>query len=107
LVENNRVTMERLLARGIEAVDFWRDFHPACNAREFPEAAKLRSSIVEIPCHQDLSLETMAKIVNVVRDVISGKNASPTRRSDQGLTTKPNPASDKSQQARTAAGYAV
>jgi dTDP-4-amino-4,6-dideoxygalactose transaminase len=79
LVENNRVTMERILARGIEAVDFWRDFHPACNAQEFPEAAKLRTSIVEIPCHQELTLETMAKIVNVVRDVMSGANASAAR----------------------------
>ena len=86
LVQNNRATMEKLLARGIEAVDFWRDFHPACDAREFPEAAKLRTSIVEIPCHQDLTLETMAKIVNAVREVLmaeltpAGNTSQPTRR---------------------------
>jgi dTDP-4-amino-4,6-dideoxygalactose transaminase len=83
--------MERLLARGIEAVDFWRDFHPACNAREFPEVAKLRTSVVEIPCHQDLTLETMEKIVNVVRDVMS----------------EANPAYGTSRQMRKAATYAV
>jgi dTDP-4-amino-4,6-dideoxygalactose transaminase len=92
LVDDNRETVERLLARGIEAVNFWRDFHPACDAREFPEAAKLRTSVVEIPCHQDLTLETMAKIVNVVRDI---------------LTFDPNPAHGKSQQIRRATGYAV
>jgi perosamine synthetase len=92
LVEDNRETVERLLARGIEAVNFWRDFHPACNAREFPEVAMLRTSIVEIPCHQDLTLETMAKIVNVVRDV---------------LTTEANRAHDESQQTLRATGYAV
>ena len=92
LVENNRVTMERLLARGIEAVDFWRDFHPACNAQEFPEVAKLRTSIVEIPCHQDLTLGTMAKIVSTVRDV---------------LATESTSAYDNSNQTRTAARYAV
>jgi perosamine synthetase len=91
LVENNRVTMERLMARGIEAVDFWRDFHPACNAQEFPDAAKLRTSVVEIPCHQDLTLETMAKIVNAVRDV---------------LTAEPSFVYGKSETQR-AAGYAV
>jgi perosamine synthetase len=92
LVEDNRATMERLLARGIEAVDFWRDFHPACDAREFPETAKLRTTIVEIPCHQDLTLETMAKIVKIVREVI---------------TMEPTLAYGKSQRARRAAGYAV
>ena len=92
LVENNQATMEKLLARGIEAVDFWRDFHPACDAREFPETAKLRTSIVEIPCHQDLTLETMAKMVHVVREV---------------LKTAPTPAYNKSEPTRTEADYAV
>jgi dTDP-4-amino-4,6-dideoxygalactose transaminase len=75
LVEDNREIVERLLARGIEAVNFWRDFHPTCNDREFPEAAKLRTSVVEIPCHQDLTLKTMAKIVNVIRDVLAVEGA--------------------------------
>jgi hypothetical protein len=79
LVEDNRATVKQLLAGGIEAVHFWRDFHPACDAREFPEVAKLRSSIVEVPCHQDLTLATMAKIADVVRDVIRGADASPAR----------------------------
>lgn len=92
LVKDNRGMMQRLVARGIEAVDFWRDFHPACNAREFPEVAKLRTSIVEIPCHQDLTLETMAKIVSVVRNV---------------LITELNPAYSRSKQIPRAAGYAV
>jgi dTDP-4-amino-4,6-dideoxygalactose transaminase len=92
MVEDNRATVERLLARGIEAVNFWRDFHPACNAREFPEAAKLRTSVVEIPCHQDLTPETMSKMVGVVRDV---------------LAAEPNPAFVQSQQTQKVAGYAV
>jgi len=68
LVEDNRSTVERLVARGIEAVDFWRDFHPACPGDEFPEVARLRTSMVEIPCHQDLTPRTMAKIVTCVRE---------------------------------------
>jgi perosamine synthetase len=76
LVEDNRSTVERLVARGIEAVDFWRDFHPACPAAEFPEVARLRTSVMEVPCHQDLSLRTMAKIATCVRDVLTSERQS-------------------------------
>ena len=80
LVEDNRLTSERLVARGIETVDFWRDFHPACPAAEFPEVAMLRTSVMEIPCHQDLTLRTMARIAECVRDVLTqdpaGRSAS-------------------------------
>ncbi|HYV20167.1 MAG TPA: DegT/DnrJ/EryC1/StrS family aminotransferase [Verrucomicrobiae bacterium] len=75
LVQDNRATVARLLARGIEAVDFWRDFHPACPAAEFPEVSRLRTGMMEVPCHQDLSLATMEKIAASVRDVLSGTDA--------------------------------
>jgi len=71
LVEDNRSTVERLVARGIEAVDFWRDFHPACPPAEFPEVALLRRSMMEIPCHQDLSLRTLARVATSVREVLT------------------------------------
>lgn len=61
----------RLLSRGIETVDFWRDFHPACDPGEFPEAASLRRRIVEIPCHQGLSAEALTLLVEAVRDAVS------------------------------------
>ncbi|HEV8199022.1 MAG TPA: DegT/DnrJ/EryC1/StrS family aminotransferase [Candidatus Polarisedimenticolia bacterium] len=75
LVQDNRATVARLLARGIEAVDFWRDFHPACPAAEFPEVSRLRTGMMEVPCHQDLSLATMEKIAASVRDVLSSTDA--------------------------------
>jgi hypothetical protein len=75
LVEDNRATVARLVARGIEAVDFWRDFHPACPAAEFPEVSRLRTGMMEVPCHQDLSLATMEKIAAGVREVLTGVNA--------------------------------
>ena len=71
LVDDNRSTVEKLIARGIEAVDFWRDFHPACPAAEFPEVATLRRRMMEVPCHQDLTLPTMAKIAACVREVLA------------------------------------
>jgi dTDP-4-amino-4,6-dideoxygalactose transaminase len=71
LVEDNRSTVERLVARGIEAVDFWRDFHPACPAADFPEVAGLRRSMMEVPCHQDLTPRTLARVATCVREVLT------------------------------------
>ncbi|MEW6730931.1 MAG: DegT/DnrJ/EryC1/StrS family aminotransferase [Acidobacteriota bacterium] len=68
VVDNNRTIMQRLLARGVEAVDFWRAFHPACNPAEFPEVAKLRLTILEVPNHQDITAEMMARIVAIIRE---------------------------------------
>jgi dTDP-4-amino-4,6-dideoxygalactose transaminase len=70
LVDDNRRVMEQLVARGIEAVDFWREGHPSCATSGFPDVARLRASVLEIPCHQDLTLETLAAIVDAIRDVL-------------------------------------
>ena len=77
LVPDNRAVVERLLARGIEAVDFWRAFHPACSAAEFPEVARLRTGLMEVPCHQDLSLATMARIADCVREALAPGGVQP------------------------------
>lgn len=71
VVDDKPRVMEELHAAGVHAVDFWRDYHPACNPAEFPEVMKLRSSIVEIPCHQDLDAETMTRVAEVVRNVMT------------------------------------
>ena len=79
LVEDNRRVMAQLVSRGIEAVDFWREGHPACDLSRFPEVARLRRSVLEVPCHQDLSLETLAVIVDSIREVLA---ATPRRSAD-------------------------
>jgi perosamine synthetase len=71
LVDDNRRVMEELVARGIEAVDFWREGHPACDVSRFPDVARLRAGIVEVPCHQDLTLPTLGRIVDSIRDMPS------------------------------------
>lgn len=77
-VENKAQVKERLAAAGVETVDFWRFFHPACDASQFPEVAQLRRTILEIPCHQDLSPEVMARIGKAVREAVVGAtHASP------------------------------
>ena len=70
VVEDKAEVMARLHAKGIDAIDFWRRFHPACDASAFPEVAQLRRSIVEIPCHQDLTPEVMAEVADAVRDAL-------------------------------------
>jgi dTDP-4-amino-4,6-dideoxygalactose transaminase len=70
LVEDKREVMSRLSASGIETIDFWRSFHPSCPAADFPEVAALRRTVLEIPCHQDLSPEVMAVIANAVRAAV-------------------------------------
>jgi dTDP-4-amino-4,6-dideoxygalactose transaminase len=70
MVEDKAAVMEKLRARGIMTVDFWRYFHPSCDPREFPEVADLRRRVLEIPCHQDLSPETMARIADAIRDAM-------------------------------------
>lgn len=67
LVEDKAEVMARLRARGVETIDFWRRFHPACDASAFPEVAALRRMVLEIPCHQDLTPERMAVVADEVR----------------------------------------
>jgi dTDP-4-amino-4,6-dideoxygalactose transaminase len=45
--------VQALLARGVEAVDFWSQGHPAARGR-FPEVERLRAEVLELPIHQDL-----------------------------------------------------
>jgi perosamine synthetase len=69
-VEDKTAVQEALRARGIEAIDFWRHSHPACDLSRFPEVAQLRRSVLEIPCHQDLDLETLHGVARTVRQVV-------------------------------------
>jgi len=70
VVEDSRATVTKLLARGIEAVEFWHGPHPACDMSQFPDVAWLRNSIVEIPCHQEISIRTLRRVAEVVREVV-------------------------------------
>jgi dTDP-4-amino-4,6-dideoxygalactose transaminase len=79
VVQDKAEVMGRLHAQGIDAIDFWRRFHPACDATAFPEVAQLRRSIVEVPCHQDLSPEVMAQVAAAVREAVKTDRSSRKR----------------------------
>jgi len=70
LTANKPEVLDALWAQRIEAVDFWRDHHPACDPAEFPDTMQLRSSVVEIPCHQDLSEASIRDVAQVVVEVL-------------------------------------
>jgi dTDP-4-amino-4,6-dideoxygalactose transaminase len=61
---------ERLAARGVETVDFWRTHHPSCPPGEFPEVDALRRRVLELPVHQDLAPEDMAFVARAVEESV-------------------------------------
>ncbi len=70
-IANKANAMARLLARGVETVDFWRLRHPVVRAGEFPEVDKLRESILELPVHQDLSPADAEHVAQCVKELLS------------------------------------
>ena len=70
LCEDKAAVAARLLARGIETIDFWREGHPLCPIDEFPEVASLRRRVLELPVHQDLSPEDMALVASTVKEAL-------------------------------------
>ncbi|WP_171426644.1 DegT/DnrJ/EryC1/StrS family aminotransferase [Corallococcus sp. CA049B] len=73
VVQDKELLLAKLREKGIDAIDFWKRFHPACDASEFPEVAQLRRTILEIPCHQDLSPEVMGQVADVVREALKSE----------------------------------
>lgn len=70
VVEEKAKLMAALEKQRVETVDFWRYFHPACDAAKFPDVAWLRNSVLEIPCHQDMTPETVEFVADRVRDAL-------------------------------------
>ncbi len=58
----------RLAEAGVETVDFWRSGHPLCPTRRFPEVARLRERVLELPVHQDLGPEDVEQVLQAVRE---------------------------------------
>jgi dTDP-4-amino-4,6-dideoxygalactose transaminase len=70
LVPEKSHALVQLAHAGVEAVDFWRHFHPRCEPSAFPETAALRERVLELPCHQDLDLEAMDRIAAAARRLL-------------------------------------
>jgi perosamine synthetase len=70
--------LARLRAENVEAKEGWRSFHPRCDGGEFPDAARLRQHVLELPCHQDLG---PAHVAHVARAALRALSRDRTRRS--------------------------
>ncbi len=70
LCDDKAAVSAKLLARGIETVDFWREGHAACPSDAFPETAALRRRVLELPVHQDLAPEDMATLARAVKEAL-------------------------------------
>lgn len=70
IVADKRRLIDVLGSRGIETVDFWSTWHPAAPPDAFPEIARLRRSVVELPCLQDLDEADMDVIAAAVLDAL-------------------------------------
>ena len=68
--------LARLRAENVEANGGWRSFHPRCDGGEFPEAARLREHVLELPCHQDLG---PAHVAHVARAALGALRRDRTR----------------------------
>jgi dTDP-4-amino-4,6-dideoxygalactose transaminase len=66
-VADRERALQALFARGIEAIDLWREGFE--DAAEFPDAAALRRHTIELPCHQDLDDATIDHVARVLREV--------------------------------------
>jgi CelD/BcsL family acetyltransferase involved in cellulose biosynthesis len=65
--ESKASLLAGLAGSGIHALDFWSVPHPTLPVERFPRAQALRSSVVGLPVHQELSADDVARIADAVR----------------------------------------
>ena len=80
-VRQKETVVARLFAKGIQAVNLWSAYHPLAPPGLFPEVDELRQNVVEIPCHQGITENTVERIADEVMTVLSAanRNGSPGR----------------------------
>jgi perosamine synthetase len=69
-IANKQAAQDRLRGRGVEAIDFWRWPHPALPVGTFPAVDDLRRTVLWLPCHQDLSPDTVDRVADAVCAVV-------------------------------------
>lgn len=70
-VRNKPAVVERFLARGVDAVNMWFPNHPAGPAEPYPEVDELRRTVLELPCHQDLTPQMIERVASIARDILA------------------------------------
>jgi dTDP-4-amino-4,6-dideoxygalactose transaminase len=70
-VRNKPAVVARFLARGVEAVNVWSRSHPGGPVEPYPDVNELRDTVLELPCHQDLTPPVIERVVRVARDLLA------------------------------------
>ena len=60
----------RLREQGVQAVLFWLGGELGPKPGEFPEVDALRNTVLELPCHQDMTPETIERVAELVRRAV-------------------------------------
>ena len=69
---HKRELWAKLRAAGIQSVLFWLTTDLATPPGEFPEVDTLRQTILELPCHQDMTPEGIERVAATVRTCVRG-----------------------------------
>jgi len=69
LVEKKKEAHEKLLKKGVEAVNFWSRNHQDMQADMFPEVTYLRHHVLEVPIHQGIEEKHIEFIASRVKEV--------------------------------------
>jgi CelD/BcsL family acetyltransferase involved in cellulose biosynthesis len=67
LVDDKKRAVGELSQRGIGAIEFWNGGDPEANRSDASEAAFLRRHLIELPIHQDLTIEHIDYMADTVR----------------------------------------
>jgi dTDP-4-amino-4,6-dideoxygalactose transaminase len=68
---NKLTLLRKLLDSGVEAVNFWSKTPDIVPKGAFPEVDALRDTILELPCHQDLTLDAADWIADRIYELRS------------------------------------
>jgi dTDP-4-amino-4,6-dideoxygalactose transaminase len=58
----------RLRSRGVQAVLFWMTTDVGPSRGQFPEVDELRATVLELPCHQDMTPKGIERVARTVRE---------------------------------------
>lgn len=70
-VPDKPAAVEQFLVRGVEAVNLWFPNHPRGPQEPYPEVDELRRTVLELPCHQDLTPPAIERVARVAREVLA------------------------------------
>jgi dTDP-4-amino-4,6-dideoxygalactose transaminase len=70
VTQKKRELCRRLQASGVQAVMFWLhgEFSPPRGA--FPDVDVLRDTVLELPCHQDMTTQHIERVAHTVRAIL-------------------------------------